>query len=313
MKNEIPQLFIDRIKRILSNEHYQQCCDSFYQPKMTSFRVNTLKTTKNHVESELKSLNIPYTTVKELPNTYTIEAQHRRKLTESELPTEGMIYIQNPASMLAVAALNPQPGEEILDLTAAPGGKTLMIADLMKNQGRIAAVEAVKTRFFKLKNNLKTHGVTIADCYLKDGITIGKKVPNRFDKALLDAPCSSESRFHVGNPKSYQYWNEKKIKQMVKKQKKLILSAVQALKTNGVLVYCTCSFAPEENEAVIQYLLDKEPTIEILPLELLIKNKQNGITEWDGHSFSASLSHAVRIIPNSLWNGMFICKLLKRK
>ena len=311
MQNKIPAQFFDRLKLIIPSTHFEQCYHSFHSAKSTCFRINSLKTTSEEVESILKNAGIPFRELNEIENVYIIQPEHRRQLTESRLMSEGMIYIQNPSSMIAVKALNPQPGEEILDLTAAPGGKTLYIADLMKNQGRIAAVEAVKSRFFKLKNNIKTYGATIVDCYLKDGITIGKKVPNRFDRVLLDAPCSSESRFHSNNPKSYQYWSDKKIKQMAKKQKKLILSAVDALKPGGKLVYCTCSFAPEENEAVIQWLLNKQTDLEILPLNLPIPNTQPGLTHWQDQTFSPDLSLAQRILPNNIWNGMFICLLSK--
>jgi len=311
MNTSIPKEFIDRLQSILPPEHYQKCFESFHSPKMTAFRVNTLKATADTVIDQLSQLSIPIKPLREIANVYLVELKHRRKLTDSEPYKLGMIYIQNPSSILAVQVLDPQPGEEILDLAAAPGGKTLYMADLMKNQGRIGAVDAVKSRFFKLKNNIKTYGADIVDCYLKDGSIVGRQVPDRFDRVLLDAPCSSESRFHIDKPKSYQYWSEKKIKQMAKKQKNLLASAVAALKSGGTLVYCTCSFAPEENEAVIQWLLDRNSDIEILPFTLPIKNSQPGLTHWNNKESSPSLKLAQRLLPTTIWNGLFICVLTK--
>ena len=98
-----------------------------------------------------------------------------------------------------------------MDLAAAPGGKTLHMAALMQNKGRIAAVESVRSRFFRLRRNLEQFGVKIADTYLKDGAQVWRVRPEHFDRVLLDAPCSGEGRFTTTDPKSFAYWSEKKI------------------------------------------------------------------------------------------------------
>lgn len=95
----------------------------------------------------------------------------------------------------------------MLDLAAAPGGKTLQMAAMMQDRGRIAAVEAVRTRMFKLQANLRRHGPTIVKTYLTDGRTVGRKTPERFDRVLLDSPCSSEARFQRADPGSWRHWS----------------------------------------------------------------------------------------------------------
>lgn len=213
--------------------------------------------------------------------------------------------------MLAAMTLNAQPNEEILDLAAAPGGKTLLIAQTMKNQGRIAAVEASKPRFFKLKANLERCHVNIAQLYLKDGRKVGRQCPNRFDRILLDAPCSAEAEITTLNPRSYEYWSEKKIKRLGSKQFQLLESAFTALKPGGTLLYCTCTFAPEENELVVNKLLTKYPNVQIVDISLPISNIQAGLTTWEGVELSSELQKSCRILPTQQYAGFFMAKLLK--
>ena len=187
-----------------------------------------------------------------------------------------------------------------------------MMAAMMENRGRIAAVEPVKGRFFRLRRNLETFGVSIVDTYLKDGREVGWKVPERFDRVLLDAPCSSEARFTTTDSSSYSHWNEKKVKEVQRKQKKLIASAVAALKPGGTLVYSTCSFSPEENELVVQHALKKfagQLTVE--PIGLDLENFRRGLSEWKQKKLRPELSRCVRVLPTSIMHGFFLCKLRK--
>ena len=152
--------------------------------------------------------------------------QQRRALTETAACRAGRIYIQNPASMIPPLLLDPQPGEWILDLGAAPGSKTLQMAGMMVNRGKISAVESVRGRFFRLRANLEKHGATLVQTYLKDGIKVWRNCPEQFDRVLLDAACSAEGRFNVNRPSSYGYWSTKKIREMQRKQKRLLFSAL---------------------------------------------------------------------------------------
>ena len=157
--------------------------------------------------------------------------------------------------MVPPILLSPQSEECILDLGAAPGSKTLQLAELMGNQGSIWAVESVRGRFFRLRDNLARYGAENVQTHLADGTRLWRRHPERFDRVLLDAPCSSEGRFRADAPKTYAYWSEKKIAEASRKQRRLCYAAVQCLKPGGVLVYSTCTFAPEENEAIINRVL----------------------------------------------------------
>lgn len=312
MEIDLPPLFLRRLEHILTPHHFACYQSALTTEKMTSFRVNTLKAEVEKIISELKELKFSPEPISWCPDSFYLPASQRNALTKSTLLYEGSIYIQNSSSLFATLVLNPQPLEEILDLAAAPGGKTLHIAALMHNQGRIAAVEPVKDRFFRLKANVNNAKADIVKTYRKDGITIGRLVPERFDRVLLDAPCSSEGRFNLKEPSTFAFWSEKKILEMARKQKQLIHSAIQALKPEGILVYCTCSFAPEENEMIIDHALKKwGDKIEILPFNVPFSNYQPGLLSWKETHFSPAMKQAIRIIPDNKMNGFFICKMRK--
>ena len=310
--NELPAPFKERLAEILPPERFEDCWQSFAQRKRTAFRVNGLLADSSFVAAELKRRQLDLRPITWLAGGYSIPFEQREVLTNGDLVASRQIYIQNPSSAFAVKVLDPQPGEMILDLAAAPGGKTILIAEWMKNEGQISAVESVRNRFFRLKDNLDQHGVKIAKCYLADGRSIGRKTPERFDRVLLDAPCSGESRIHATDPKSWRFWSEKKIKEAARKQKGLIRSALACLKPGGRLVYCTCSFAPEENEAIVGRLLREfECRIEIESIDPPIENIQAGLSHFRKHEYQTEVSNAVRVLPDNLYDGFFVCRFRK--
>lgn len=313
----LPGMFEERLKKIVREEFFEKVWQSFHEPKKCVFRVNPLRDSELSVIERLKSDGFDLDPVAGFErwgaSVFVVPMDQRRVLTESQPFYEGKIYIQNPSSMLAPLLLQPRPGERILDLAAAPGGKSTLMAALMQNQGEIACVEPVKDRFHRLKRNLEQQGVEIAKTFMKDGRGVGSLMGPVFDKVMLDAPCSSESRFHMDDPKSWAYWSERKIKEMSKLQKRLLESALNALKPGGEMMYCTCSFAPEENELVIDQMMKKwKETVELLPLELPLTHFQEGITKWGGKSFDPNLRHCRRLLPDSLWDGFFLCHLRKK-
>lgn len=234
-------------------------------------------------------------------------------ITHSSAATEGEIYIQNPSSYLAVQVLGPRPEEEVLDLAAAPGGKTIAMAAAMGNSGRIAAVEPVPGRFHRLRANLARCGVTNVDLYKKDGRGVGRLVPERFDRVLLDAPCSSEARMRWSQPESYRRWSLRKVKETSRKQKSLIRSAYTALKPGGEMIYCTCSLSPEENELVVQQLLRKTAA-QLLPITLPDAQTLKwrvGLTQWLGKDLTKELSQTIRILPGRVWDGFYLARIYK--
>ncbi len=310
--NQLPQAFVERLKYIVPPHRWTDTVAGFRRPPPTCFRVNSLKSGVDSVLGELQRQGIEPQPVSWNTHSFVVPDYQRTALTHSPAFTEGRIYIHNLSSIFATQILAPTPGEEVLDLAAAPGGKTLALACAMENRGRIAAVEVVKSRFFRLKSNVEIHAASIVECYLKDGRQVGRQVPERFDRVLLDAPCSSEARFYLGEAETFRYWSEKKVKEMQRKQKQLLHSALQALKPGGVLVYSTCSFAPEENELVIDRQLRKwGRALQLLKFEPPFENYQPGLTEWKGKRLDPCLDRAVRILPSATMEGFFVCAIEK--
>jgi len=308
----LPESFLKRLEAILPQQSLHDCLQSFSCVRPTSFRVNTIKTSETALVSGLRADGFLLRRIDWRPGTYSVSTEQRRALTESAAFAEGQIYIQDLSSMLAPMVLDPKPGERVLDLAAAPGGKTLQIAAMMENRGQLSAVESVKGRFFRLKSNLERGGATMVRTYLKDGRSVGSKVPGRFDRVLLDAPCSSEARFTTADPKSWSHWSEKKVKESARKQKRLLDSAIRSLRPGGTIVYCTCSFSPEENEQVVDSQLKRYgDDIALVPIKLSLDNLQPGLLNWGKRAYSEQLSHAVRVLPNADMRGFFLCRIVR--
>ena len=277
---------------------------SMTRPKRQAYWLNPLVVRPPEFEP-------PGEAVPGLDDVFSVDAIVRETVTRHEGARRGWLYPLNPSSLLAVEALAPRPGEEVLDLAAAPGGKTVALAARMRNTGRIAAVEAVKGRFHRLRANLMRCGVCNAQLYLADGRAIGRKVPDRFDRVLLDAPCSSEARIRLDDAATHAHWKPRKIREASAKQAGLLRSAYRALKPGGRLVYCTCSFAPEENELVVSRLLRAEPGADLEPMDFPDVPKSAGLVEWRGRGCDARVARAVRVVPDDLWDGFFVCRIRK--
>jgi len=218
--------------------------------------------------------------------------------------------------MLPPLILDLKPGEMILDLCAAPGSKTSQMAAMMNLQGELVANDNNKVRFFKLKHNMESLGVVGGGNYkftlrMEHGVQLVGEYQAYFDKILLDAPCSAETRFIEGDPRTYGYWKESKIKEMAYKQRQLLFSAWNALKPGGTLVYSTCTFALEENEAQISRFLERTPDCEMLKIDLPEIKALPTVKEWKGKIMHPEVKKCLRILPTSEIEGFFVAKLTK--
>lgn len=176
---------------------------------------------------------------------------------KSELPghKERFTYAMNASSLIPVLALDPKPDDVILDACAAPGGKTLFIADLMEKQGTLVANDLSPLRLGRMRQLLTAYGHHWVQTWKKPAELIGRFAPASFNKILLDAPCSSEK--HVYNSDYINDWSINRVKTLQKRQIGLLSSLFLALKPGGRLVYSTCSITPEENEVVVERILEK--------------------------------------------------------
>ena len=310
----LPSLFLKRLRNILlpQKEYFDSCLQRFSQDKPVSVRINTLKTNRDNVLSALKNHRIAYRPAPSFPDALILTGVTLRELSKNELITNGCLYIQSLSSQLPVLILDPKPGERVLDMCAAPGSKTTQIASRMQNQGEVLALENVKDRYYKLKSVVTRLDARIVRPRFMDARKL-RPDQNAFDKILVDAPCSSEGRFQIGKKETYAYWSLRKIKEMVRKQRGLLLKATRLLKSGGVLVFSTCTFAPEENEGVVDWLLKKtSDTMDVVPIAVDGIKTYPAVTEWQGKTFRSEVSRCLRVLPDDIMEGFFIAKFTKK-
>ena len=313
----LPPDFLDRLALIVPPESLDGVVATFEQPLGVGFRVNTLKADPAEVVARLADEGIEARAVAGVPGAYAVAAEDRALLLASAPYAEGLVYLQNVSSQLPALLLDPQPGERILDLCAAPGSKTRQIACLVKDDAEIVALEKVRNRFYKLRANLGDQGETCVLPVLGSGTAYWRRAPESFDRVLLDAPCSTEGRFRTHDPETTRYWRPRKVKEMQAKQRRLLFGAVQALKPGGTLVYSTCTFAPEENEAVLTKALKTfGDALEVVEAGLpgdgpVAEATRPGLDVWKGRDFDPQVTHARRVLPDGLLEAFFVARLVK--
>lgn len=216
----------------------------------------------------------------------------------------GVFYLQEPSAMSAVTALDPKPGQKILDLCAAPGGKSTQIAARMDGQGLLVSNEIVPSRAKILLSNLERFGVRNACVYNEPPERLCAAFSGFFNAVLVDAPCSGEGMFRR-EPAAAAEWTPETPASCAKRQRLILESARQALRPGGVLVYSTCTFAPEENEEVIAGFLKEHPDFEIEEI-----SRAFGRPAWPSCAGEEpSLALARRILPQDGGEGHFVARL----
>ncbi|UCD15821.1 MAG: RsmB/NOP family class I SAM-dependent RNA methyltransferase [Candidatus Omnitrophota bacterium] len=306
---QLPQEFVHRLKKIYPSR-FNEIFATFRQKKITSFRINYLKTDLVSLTRQLKEANVRFKELSFPAGSFLLKGS-LRDFQNTDVYRKGLVYVQNVSSMIPAIILDPQNNERILDLCAAPGAKTTQMASLAP-QAKIIAVDKVRKRYYKLLANLRAQGVGNVEVLLLDGIWVRKKFPEYFDKILVDAPCSVEGTFYLPNKHSYKYWKPRKVKEMVRTQKKLLHSSFFALREEGTLIYSTCTFSPEENEEVIDWFIGKfKDKVELLPIDIPLDNVTSGLARWKNRKFSSPCRLCKRIIPNDFMEGFFIAKIKK--
>ena len=222
----------------------------------------------------------------------------------------GHIYVQDIASMLPPRILSPQPGELVLDMSAAPGSKTTQMAVLMENKGMILANDIIMKRLRALVNNLQRLGILNTAVVRNYGESIGNQYFEIFDKALLDPACSGLGTLHK-SPEVLSWWTPNHCTRLAAGQRSMFQSAIRALKPGGILLYSTCTLTPQENEEVINEALQSLP-ITILPIELPQLITRPGLTNFNGKRFDKRLENCKRIYPfENQTEGFFLAKIQK--
>lgn len=281
-------------------------------PLCRAVRINPLKQDPAITLNVMQALGWRGAPIEWCENGYTID-EGFELLRDSDLAQNGAIYIQNTSSWLPVVALNPSPKETVLDVCAAPGGKTSHIAALTKNAGDIIANDNSKPRLVRMRRNLERLGVN-AKLTLHDATTLTHKLDiGGFDKILLDAPCSGEGLVNLSDPSSLDTWSEAHIKRLSNLQKRILQQSWHLLRPGGRLVYSTCTSAPEENEIVIQWLLDRNDDAAIIAAPGINEATDSALMTWRERNFNNDMKNARRVLPNSSGAEIFFVALLEKR
>ena len=306
IKNKLPEEFMDNLYEMFSPGTVDNILRGIAEKRFTTLRVNNLKYNIQDLMKYFKDINIKFDRVLWYKDALVIKNANEKDLQKLEIYKEGRIYLQSLPSMIPPLVLAPAEGNRVLDLTAAPGGKTTEMASLMNGKGYILANELDKLRCERLKYNVEMQGADIVEVINGRGEKIGENYKEQFDKVLLDAPCSGEGRFTIYNVQSYKQWSMKTVNELVKTQKKLFKSAYEALKPGGTLVYSTCTLNKLENEQIIDWALSnfniKQERID-LDIKQAVPAFSNG--------FDKNVGKAIRILPSKDMEGFFVAKFTK--
>jgi tRNA (cytosine49-C5)-methyltransferase len=307
--------FVERMEKLIGKSDAEKFFEISYIDTPSSIRCNTLKISPERLKEKLTEkgwkIKQPF---EKFPEVMIVEGD----LLPGELGNAkehllGYYYVQEISSMLPLIALKPEAGELFLDLCASPGSKTTQAAAMMENRGVIIANDKDFRRLNVLISNLEKCGVMNAVVVQHDGAnlckTLNRRLGFKFDKILVDAPCSGEGTLRK-SLRTYDMWNKKVIEKFSRTQKKLIDGAIELLKIGGEMIYSTCTLAPEENEEVVNYILENFD-VEIEKLDLPLKTRE-GICEWEGESYDGNLSKACRVYPqDNNTDGFFLAKVKK--
>lgn len=293
----MPEIIPQFLKEMLVNQYGQETTEKIikgYIKKVVTIRVNTIKANKQEIIDKLKNVQIEFDEIEYNNNALIIRNKNEEDLRKLDVYENGEIYMQSLSSMLPPIVLEPKEKENILDMTAAPGGKTTQMSAMTDNKAYITACEKNKIRAERLKYNLQKQGAKMVNVMQEDARKLSDYFS--FDKILLDAPCSGSGTENVLNAK----FTEELIERSVKTQEELLKKALKILKPGGEMVYSTCSILKQENEDLLKKFL-KKSKIEIMPINLTDEIPM----------LPTTLKGTVCVCPTEIYEGFFVAKIKK--
>jgi NOL1/NOP2/sun family putative RNA methylase len=278
------------------------------RPLPSVVRVNGIKATPERVRRAFEAAGVEFEPVGWHEGLF--------RLGEGESPgnswpfVHGWIYGQEEVSAVPALALDPQPGERVLDFCAAPGSKTTQLAARMEDRGLLVGNDNNLGRLSALRSNAERCGVSNLVVTRADARNFSLKPfsGERFDRTLVDVPCSCEGTVRK-NPEAVESWSLDHVEGIAGVQRGILARSIEVTRPGGTVVYSTCTFAPEENEAVLQHALE-EYDCRLVEFELPLESVP-GITEWNGETFEDSMRRAKRIYPHHNDTGGFFCAKLE--
>ena len=275
-------------------------------------RTNTLKISRSDLKKMLEKEKI---SVRE--GIFTEEALYVRGLSNiTKFPAyrEGLFQIQDEASILVSHLLDPSPGESVIDVCSAPGGKTTHLAQLMENKGDLLAMDSNKLRLIMVKRNCRRLGIDIVKTRQNNGAILAEKYLKAADKVLIDVPCTGLGVIRRKPDLRWQTYDSKRFKQLTKLQGKILDIASNYLKIGGRLVYSTCSTEPEDNEEIVSKFLEKHPDFELEDLSKFIKERKLDTYVSDQHKQEKFIQILPGISNLDLeLDGFFMAKIIRKR
>ncbi len=301
MQENIPVFLEEKLLNEYGEELTKKIISGYKLPRKVTLRANLIKADEEEIANTLEKLNIKYKKVNFYNSAFIIENVDEQEIRKLDIYDEGKIYMQSLSSMLPPIILEPKEKENILDMTAAPGGKTTQMAAIANNKALITACEKNKIRCDRLEYNVNKQGAKCINIMREDARNLSDFFS--FDKILLDAPCSGSGTLNILDNNIEKYFTEELINRSVKVQETLLKKALKILKSGGEMVYSTCSILKEENEYLLEKVLKNE-NAEIVPIDLKHFSELPILdTKVDG---------TLCVMPNELYEGFFVAKI-KRK
>ena len=299
--NELPEFLINMLKEQYGEEVTNKIVQGYKTKRIVTLRVNTLKSNLEKVLKVLEENKIEYDTVSWSKEALIIKNVTEKEIKELDIYKNGEIYLQSLSSMLPPIVLEPKEGKDILDMAAAPGGKTTQIAALTQNKAHITACEMNNVRAERLKFNVLKQGASSVYVMQKDARILDDFFS--FDQVLLDAPCSGSGTLELSNPNLNKIFTKKLIEKSVNSQTALLQKALKILKKGETMVYSTCSILCQENEDLINKVISKF-NCEIVSITF------DGIDELP--LLPSKIPGTLCVCPNELYEGFFIAKIMKK-
>ena len=297
----LPQEFAERMKKLLGNE-FENYEKALTEEPVRAFRVNTDKISLEEFEkiNIFGSEKVPY-----VENAFYLDFD---KVGNHPYHHAGMIYVQEPGAMAPAECIDIEPDWKILDMCAAPGGKSTQLKNKLGEEGILVSNEIISSRCRILTGNIERLGLrnTVTTCM--DTGRLAKTFPDTFDLIMVDAPCSGEGLFRKEEI-AIDEWSEENVRKCAERQTEILENAVTALKSGGYIIYATCTFSLEENEMMIDSFLENHPEFEIVPVnEKVRENTADGIF-FDGCKCE-NIHYARRFYPHiSRGEGQFMAVL----
>jgi tRNA (cytosine49-C5)-methyltransferase len=302
------RLFLSRVAAVYGISE-SRAEELFSVERRSSVRINRLtERPPAEIAEDVRRRGFELEPIPWCPDAYLLHGA-KHELGATDLFQDGYVYIQNASSLVPVLALDPGPGQAILDVSAAPGGKAAHIASVVGGEAELWLNDAIKSRLVRLREVVRTHRVEPHRITSFPAQYVDKFVERRFDRILLDAQCTGEGRVDLRRPNALQFWSTKRINEYSRLQQRMLMSSFKLLEPGGVLVYSTCTIAPEENEAPVSHLLEHRPEARLEPIGVEVPEARPALREWGERRFHREIEQAVRVHPSEFMEPFFVARI----